>query len=245
MTIRNRRPVNRFLTLRMSFAVSFIKTRGLHASVPLCRSWRPSEDTRLLARFQRYGPVWDLIQLGFIGRRPQECRRRWLHVSGLLAKYSSDRRAQELLLGGYEPHHGSDNTELWLRFPIENAGPSPFARFCAQLPEYRRRRLKRKAGWPEIEKMALQQGFDELGPNWEAIAKEMHRRTLGQCRRFLEHRNASTQPFTDRSIRLTSVNQLDASKRLVCFDPSSNTPAHYSDESAADSVNVGGPQASQ
>ena len=138
-----------------------------------------------MERYERFGPAWHLIQLGFTGRRPDECRYKWIHLSGLVDRYSHNSDAQQKLKEGWEPH----SSGVWLKFPVEDPGLSTFRRLCAMLPTYPRRFIKRRAGWPEIEAFAVQQGIDEYGPNWEIIANEMHRRNKGQCKRFMEHRH--------------------------------------------------------
>ena len=137
-------------------------------------------------------------------------------VSGVIDRYTLlDPRTPNLLYDGYEPHG-----KKWLKFPIEDPSHSPFATLCSKLPTFARTRYKRRAGWPEIEQMALQQGVEELGENWEAIAKEMHRRTEGQCRRFLEHRNAVNNKLSGGAHHSVIEAQADPGKRTIIYNPS-------------------------
>lgn len=203
--------------LRVHLQKSIFNYNSFHTTSVLRKAWSLGEDTRLRQRYDRLGPAWHLIQLAFKGRRPQECRRRWLTLSGIIDHYTRlDARTPTLLHDGYEPHG-----KKWLKFPIEDPSNSPFATFCSKLPTFSRTRYKRRSGWPEIEQMALQQGVEEFGENWETIAKEMHRRTEGQCRRFLEHRNASSNKLKDSVHDKIIEAQAEPNKRTIIYDPNS------------------------
>lgn len=67
--------------------------------------------------------------------------------------------------------------------------------------------------------MALQQGVEEFGENWEVIAKEMHRRREGQCRRFLEHRNALSNKLKGNMHDKVIEALVDPTKRTIVYDP--------------------------
>lgn len=169
-------------------------------------AWSKTEDCLLLKRYDRLGPAWDLVKLAFEGRKPQEIRRRWMILSGMLDRWKQDKRIVELLKAGYEPHTDPSNKETkeegrlrFIKFPIEDPGLSPFRHLCSMLHE---KELKDKTlrglswskhralGWSPEEQRALQQGYDELGPNWTQIAKSLGKRTPNECKRFLERRSA-------------------------------------------------------
>lgn len=111
---------------------------------------------------------------------------------------------QAMLTEGWEPH----GSRTWLRFPIEQDGLSAFQHLAKACPQYTRRRLKRKAGWTEIERMAAQQGFDEHGSNWQLIARGLHRRTPAEVKGMLEYRYAALNNNANNNINVKSENTL-------------------------------------
>lgn len=93
---------------------------------------------------------------------------------------------------------------------------SGFIRLALRIPRLARRRRTTPQSpsehdWLEIERLALQQAYDEFGPNWELIARRMQRRTPGECARMLL-KNASVP--TDPSLHVLEPDHL-----AIRFDP--------------------------
>lgn len=166
----------------------------------LFRRWTEDCDTKLLNYYQKYGPAWGLLASQFKGRSGQECRKRWLTLSGTLEteKYETDK---QLWLDGYERITLEDGQKGWIKVPdVDKLPENPFERIAKHLPVFNTSWLKKNAGWSEIELMALREGFEqfilplqkssadetEIDAVWAQMAKRFSRRTGPQCRNFFE-----------------------------------------------------------
>ena len=173
-------------------------------SARLLRRWTEDCDTRLLQYYDKYGPVWNLLASNFQGRNGQECRKRWLTLSGTLEaeRYDSDKK---LWLDGYEritleaEENGKEGRKGWIKVPdIQKLPENPFEMIAKRLPKFKSSWLKKQSGWSEIELMALREGYEqyiqplhesnaeesEINAAWDRIAKRFSRRTGTQCRNY-------------------------------------------------------------
>ena len=169
-------------------------------SARLFRRWTEDCDSKLLQIYDKYGPAWSLLASNFQGRTGQECRKRWLTLSGTLdaERYETDK---QLLIEGYERINLSNGQKGWIKVPdIEKLPENPFERIAKHLPSFKTSWLKKKAGWSQIELMALREGYEqfilplqksgadetEIDAIWAQMAKRFSRRTGPQCRNYFE-----------------------------------------------------------
>lgn len=180
--------------------------RLLHASGLLRRKWTEACDAALLNSYEKYGPAWSLLARE-TGRKPAECRKRWLTVSGTLDKehYEADR---QLWLDGYERVTRRDGQVGWIRVPLDELPECPLTRLTEHLqpPQYRSNWQKKEAGWTEKELLILREGYEQFivpllenGPEsvseaelmeaWKAISRKLSRRTAAQCKAYFERQH--------------------------------------------------------
>lgn len=169
-------------------------------SLRLFRRWTEDCDSKLLEIYEKYGPAWSLLASHFKGRSGQECRKRWLALSGTLEaeRYETDK---QLWLDGYDRITLSNGQRGWIKVPdIEKLPENPFERIAKHLPTFKTSWLKKKAGWSQIEFMALREGYEqfiiplqksgadetEIDGVWAQMAKRFSRRTGPQCRNYFE-----------------------------------------------------------
>lgn len=192
--------------------------RGFHVSAILRRRWSEDCDARLLAAYDRIGPAWPVISAEQPGRSVGECRRRWLHLAGVLDRepYAGDK---ELWLQGYERITLQDGQRGWIRVPgAERLPEDPFERIATGLPLFRANWNKKLAGWSELERLALREGYEQyvhpasrkgghaenehrhdtpetetsspaVDAAWLRIARRFSRRTATQCRNFFNRQH--------------------------------------------------------
>jgi histone H3/H4 len=171
-------------------------------SLRLFRRWTEECDSKLMEVYEKYGPAWSFLASQLPGRNGMECRRRWLHLSGTLEaeRFEADKK---LWLDGYEritlPSTGQKG---WIRVPdVEKIPENPFERIAKHLPKFKTSWMKKRAGWSEIELMALREAYEQfivpleegekgeveeekINQIWAQIAKRFSRRTGPQCRNF-------------------------------------------------------------
>ena len=185
------------------------------ATQRLFRRWTEDCDSQLMNLFERYGQSWALLASHLKGRTAQECRKRWLNLSGTLAaeKYESDR---QMWLNGHERITLENGQSGWIKVPEINKLPdNPFECIAKELPEFKSSWMKKEAGWSEIELMALREAYEqfilpmknrnepeeEINEAWNLIAKKFSRRTGTQCRKFFEKQHI----FWNESEKLEKV----------------------------------------
>lgn len=166
----------------------------------LLRRWTEECDTKLMEIYENYGPAWNFLASHFHGRTGQECRKRWLNLSGTLEaeRYESDK---QLWLDGYERITLENGQKGWIRVPdIEKFPENPFEKIAKHLPRFKSSWMKKQAGWSRIELMALREGYEqfiiplkksgalqeEINSTWDQMAKRFDRRTGTQCRNYFE-----------------------------------------------------------
>lgn len=168
---------------------------SFRSSLRLFRRWTEDCDTKLMAAYDTYGPAWSILASQLQGRSGQECRRRWLSLSGTLdaERYETDK---QLWIDGYERITLEDGKKGWIKVPdIEKLPENPFERIAKHLPKFKASWMKKKAGWSEIELMALREGYEqfilpeEANPQnhdaiWNQMANRFSRRTGTQCRNY-------------------------------------------------------------
>lgn len=169
---------------------------SFRSSLRLFRRWTEDCDTKLMEAYDKYGPAWSLLASSQFqgGRNGKECRKRWLNLSGTLEaeRYETDK---QLWLDGYERITMEDGKDGWIKVPdIEKVPENPFERISKLLPKFKASWLKKKAGWSEIELMALREGYEQFilpseNPQehesiWNRMAKRFSRRTGTQCRKY-------------------------------------------------------------
>lgn len=169
-------------------------------STRLFRRWTEDCDSKLLEIYEKYGPTWSLLASHFKGRSGQECRKRWLTLSGTLEaeRYETDK---QLWLDGYERITLPNDQKGWIKVPeIEKLPENPFERIAKHLPTFKTSWLKKNAGWSQIELMALREGYEqfiqslqksgadetEIDAVWAQMAKRFSRRTGPQCKNYFE-----------------------------------------------------------
>ena len=172
-----------------------------HTSTLRLHKWQEQEDSDLIAEYERIGPAWSLLCGRLPGRNPEECRRRWLKISGVLdaEKYPADRQKW---LDGYERMKaaGKDGLEVyvWIKVPIDPPELDPFQRIAQSLPIHKFNWQKKNAGWSKTEFLALREGFEqycegkeaeEAAEGWKKIARRFSRRTATQCQNFFENQH--------------------------------------------------------
>lgn len=158
--------------------------RFFRSSSVLFGRWTAAEDQLLLQRYDELGPAWTLLALGIRSRSPIECRRRYLQVSGALEKLTP--KQHDLIYNeGYELH--PDGTTL-VKVPMERIVAGPFAKLAAAVEPVRFRRERRKRGWSQMERLAVQEGVEQYGPNWSLIARKLQFRSATQCRNMMIRR---------------------------------------------------------
>lgn len=167
---------------------------SFRSSLRLFRRWTEECDTKLMESYDKYGPAWSLLASQFQGRNGKECRRRWLSLSGTLEaeRYETDK---QLWLDGYERITMENGRNGWIKVhDIEKIPENPFERIAKYLPNFKASWLKKKAGWSEIELMALREGYEQFilpeeNPQeheniWNRMAKRFSRRTGTQCKNY-------------------------------------------------------------
>ena len=169
-------------------------------SSKLFRRWTEDCDTKLLQVYNKYGPAWSLLASHFQGRTSQECRKRWLSLSGTLEaeRYESDK---QLWLDGYERITLENGQKGWIKvFEVDKLPENPFERIVKHLPNFKTSWLKKVTGWTPIELMALREGYEqfilplqksgadetEIDAVWDRMAKRFSRRTGPQCKNYFE-----------------------------------------------------------
>jgi Myb-like DNA-binding domain len=169
----------------------WVGRRTFHCTHIMKRAWNVADDEKLLKTHTDYGPVWGVVSRSFPSRSPRECRKRWLLLTMAIstADPALQSREERLLIEGYERHGNR-----WIRFPVEDPGPSPFRRIAAAIPWFKFARDKRKAGWPLVERMALREGFEQHGRNWSFIANQMSKRSATECQKRLVEEFILTNP---------------------------------------------------
>lgn len=199
-------------------------------STRLLRRWTEECDSKLLQVYEKYGPAWGLIASHLSDHRTgSECRKRWLNLSGTLAaeRFEADR---QLWIDGYERITLSTTGQSgWIKVPdVEKLPETPFERICKHLPKFRSSWLKKKAGWSEIEMMALREGYEqlivpfqnenriesEIDETWEAIAKKFSRRTGAQCRNFFSKQHIFWQSERKLNEVTTEINKTQLQPEL-------------------------------
>ena len=105
------------------------------------------------------------------------------------------------MIEGYERINLSNGQKGWIKVPdIEKLPENPFERIAKHLPSFKTSWLKKKAGWSQIELMALREGYEqfilplqksgadetEIDAIWAQMAKRFSRRTGPQCRNYFE-----------------------------------------------------------
>jgi hypothetical protein len=179
--------------------------RHVHSSQRLLHKWTDNCDTFLLAAYEKFGPAWSLIAQE-TKRKPEECRKRWLSLSGTLEKerYEADR---QLWLDGYERVTRTDGQVGWIRVPIDELPETPLNRLTEHLqpPLHRSNWQKKEAGWSEAEALILREGYEqeivpllknsegveaaEIMVAWKSISRKLSRRTPGQCKAFFDRQH--------------------------------------------------------
>jgi len=160
-----------------------VSIRSFHGSNILLRGpWTSREDAEVKKQYDRWGPAWTAIAIKIPSRSPVEVRRRYLRLSGTLASLS---KAEEKLVNDedWEPV----NKRL-MRIPMETIVRGPFARLAAAVPLVRFRSQRRGEGWTMLEQMALREGYEQYGPRWDHIARQMQYRSGRQCRNFMQRK---------------------------------------------------------
>lgn len=179
--------------------------RLFHGSRVLLRKWTENCDSSLLAAYEQFGPSWSLIAQE-TGRKPAECRKRWLNISGTLEKerYEADR---QLWLDGFERITRSDGQEGWIRVPLDELPLTPLNRLTEHLqpPFHRSNWQKKEAGWTEAELLILREGYEqeivpllknaesveeaEIMAAWKSISRKLSRRTAEQCKAYFDRQH--------------------------------------------------------
>ena len=168
---------------------------SFRSSFRLLRRWTEECDTKLMEAYDKYGPAWSLLASQCQGgRNGRECRKRWLSLSGTLdaEHYETDK---QLWIDGYERITLEDGKKGWIMIPdIEKIPENPFERIAKYLPKFKASWLKKKAGWSEIELMALREGYEQFivpeenhqnhNDIWNQMAKKFSRRTGIQCKNY-------------------------------------------------------------
>lgn len=157
--------------------------RGLHASPRLLGRWSETEDQLLLNKYAELGPAWTVLSLAIASRSPVECRRRWLMLSGSLEGLGPEAR-RLVYEEGYEWHQGR-----LIKIPMERVVAGPMAKLAAGIPPVRFRSQRRKGGWCQMERVAVQEGLEQYGPNWKLIAAKLQYRSPTQCRNMMLRRS--------------------------------------------------------
>lgn len=166
-----------------------LSRRNFQTTRLLLNRWTGEEDALLLGRYEELGPAWTVISMGIRSRSPMECRRRWLILSGALEGLNAE-EYRLVYVEGYERL----NKRL-VRVPMERIVASPFAKLASMIDQVRFRSQRKKGGWSQIERLAVWQGLDQYGPNWQLIADKMQYRTPQQCRNLMLRRFVSLGLF--------------------------------------------------
>lgn len=150
-----------------------------HASRTLLSGWKPQEDAKLLKRYEKIGPSWTMLAMQMPSRSPEECRRRYLRLSGQLEGLPAE-TARLIYIDGYEMHNG----ELMM-IPRETVVSNPFQKAARAVDPVRFRSQRKRQGWTPMERIAVREGFEQLGPSWDTIARSLQYRTGPQVRNFM------------------------------------------------------------
>lgn len=155
-------------------------SRGFHASRRLFGRWTEAEDKIILDTYEELGPAWTVLAFKVNSRSPVECRRRWLTLTNALTDLSPEER-RLVYEDGYEFHNGR-----LIKIPMENIVASPFAKMAAAVEPARFRGQRKREGWSLMERMALREGFETVGAQWNLIAEKIQFRTGVQCRNMMQ-----------------------------------------------------------
>ena len=158
--------------------------RSFRTSAALLGRWTTAEDQLLLQKYRKFGPAWTVLALEITSRSPIECRRRYLQISGALENLTPAQH-QLIYTEGYELH--PDGRTI-IKVPMERIVAGPFAKLAAMVEPVRFRRERRKKGWSQLERIAVQEGVEQYGPNWRLIAEKLQFRTPMQCRNMMIRR---------------------------------------------------------
>src|ERR1700733_4938588 len=143
---------------------------AFHTSIMFRDAWKPHQDKLLLEQYEKYGPSWTFISFAINSRSPTECRKRILTLTNALDQFKLPHEKEWAFQLGYEKHGNN-----WIDIPQDIIDESPFQKISKKIIK-KTLREKRTKKWTELEIMALREGYDQYGSDWEAIARRMPRR---------------------------------------------------------------------
>lgn len=148
-------------------------------------AWKPHEDHKLQAAYDKHGPAWTVVSFAVNSRTPVDCRKRYLKLSGVLEGVDA-RVREDVFQGGYE--FGRDGHLI--RVPMEQIEKSPMTMLADKLP-----RRTRRSGpeWSDPEILLVREAFETYGPNWEVIAKLLSKRTPEEVQKLMERQSSELQ----------------------------------------------------
>jgi uncharacterized FlgJ-related protein len=152
-------------------------------------TWTPAEDAKLTDAVKRYGKDWVAVSKLVLGRKNEQCRRRWVDTlnnsNGKREKWTP---AEDAKLTEAVKKHGNN----WV--VVAKMVPGRTNDQCRRrwVDALNLSNGNKKGEWTSSEDAKLTDAVNKYGKDWVAVAKLVPGRTHGQCRsRWVDTLNPS------------------------------------------------------